>query len=262
MLIPFYVIKDQRPLWKRIVCNWKQKCAQPVLIDVPQLKPYKRYVTLRTKLLLFTTMTMIIGAVAIFTDRVLMKPISGPPKVQIGYMLIDSSPVSEPIYNDFVYQNDKSHGNDHKLDYDKILKDGIEKQELCLTKNIYYEARSEPFLGQIAVGLVTLNRVVNDRFPDTVCGVVWQNSQFSWTNNTPKNQTVDNQAPSDKQAWINARLISKYLLTRGTFDIIDDFTHQSIFYHASYASPFWIAKKQLTTKIGTHYFYRDKQDDK
>ena len=46
------------------------------------------------------------------------------------------------------------------------------KQISCLARNVYYEARGESLEGQKAVALVTLNRVENSMFPDTICGVV------------------------------------------------------------------------------------------
>ena len=49
-----------------------------------------------------------------------------------------------------------------------------EKQLECLAKNIYFEARNEPFVGQFAVALVTLNRVHDTDFPNTVCEVVYE----------------------------------------------------------------------------------------
>ena len=48
------------------------------------------------------------------------------------------------------------------------------KQLDCLTRNIYWEAASEPFEGKVAVAQVTLNRVESGRFAPTVCGVVYQ----------------------------------------------------------------------------------------
>ena len=39
------------------------------------------------------------------------------------------------------------------------------KQHECLARNIYFEARNEPFAGQFAVALVTLNRVYDENFP-------------------------------------------------------------------------------------------------
>lgn len=60
----------------------------------------------------------------------------------------------------------------------------------CLATNIYFEARGEPVIGQIAVAMVTLNRVEDGRFADTICGVIYQSKtnskgkrircQFSW----------------------------------------------------------------------------------
>ena len=61
----------------------------------------------------------------------------------------------------------------------------------CLALNIYHEARNQPTAGKLAVAQVTLNRVKHDRFPNTICGVVYQGyylnnnpikhkCQFSW----------------------------------------------------------------------------------
>ena len=62
------------------------------------------------------------------------------------------------------------------------------KQLECLTRNIYWEAASEPFEGKVAVAQVTMNRVASGRFAPDVCGVVYQKNvfydrvvcQFSW----------------------------------------------------------------------------------
>ena len=44
----------------------------------------------------------------------------------------------------------------------------------CLAKNIYFESRNQSHLGQMAVAHVTINRVLDKRYPDTVCKVVHQ----------------------------------------------------------------------------------------
>src|SRR6202021_1565918 len=49
------------------------------------------------------------------------------------------------------------------------------KSKKCLTEAIYFEARGEAVRGQIAVAQVVMNRVFSGRYPDTVCGVVYQN---------------------------------------------------------------------------------------
>ncbi len=60
---------------------------------------------------------------------------------------------------------------------DRISDDDIS----CLIKNIYHEARGEPDRGQLAVALVTLARSQDSRFANSVCGVVYQKNQYSWT---------------------------------------------------------------------------------
>ena len=55
------------------------------------------------------------------------------------------------------------------------------EQHKCLALNIYHEARSESMEGQIAVAQVTLNRVAHSEWPSTICEVVSEPKQFSWT---------------------------------------------------------------------------------
>jgi spore germination cell wall hydrolase CwlJ-like protein len=57
----------------------------------------------------------------------------------------------------------------------------------CLALNIYHEARGEPVSGQCAVGHVVMNRVSDNHYPDSICGVVKQGGavkryrcQISW----------------------------------------------------------------------------------
>lgn len=51
----------------------------------------------------------------------------------------------------------------------------------CLACSIYFEARGESLQSQVDVAQTMITRVLDDNFPDTMCGVVWQKSQFSWT---------------------------------------------------------------------------------
>src|SRR5204862_6551245 len=57
-----------------------------------------------------------------------------------------------------------------------LAEDGRAKAEKCLASAIYFEARGEPVRGQIAVAQVVLNRAFSGHYPNTVCGVVYQNS--------------------------------------------------------------------------------------
>ena len=55
----------------------------------------------------------------------------------------------------------------------------------CLAKNIYFEAKNQPLMGQLAVAIVVMNRVEDKRFPSTVCEVVQQGPTLAWTENFP-----------------------------------------------------------------------------
>ncbi|MES1149576.1 MAG: cell wall hydrolase, partial [Bradyrhizobium guangdongense] len=49
------------------------------------------------------------------------------------------------------------------------------KSEKCLAEAVYFESRGEAVRGQIAVAQVVMNRVFSGKYPDTVCGAVYQN---------------------------------------------------------------------------------------
>ena len=66
----------------------------------------------------------------------------------------------------------------------------------CLALNIYHEARDESHDGQVAVAAVTLNRMQSASYPDTICGVVWQPHQFSWTRQQVRHKH------RDPRAWL------------------------------------------------------------
>ena len=65
-----------------------------------------------------------------------------------------------------------------KLSYKTIAMEAT-KQHECLARNIYFEARNEPFAGQFAVAMVTLNRVYDKQFPNSICEVVYQGLHYS-----------------------------------------------------------------------------------
>jgi len=69
--------------------------------------------------------------------------------------------------------------------------DTIQKREqlYCGAQNIYHESRGESNLGQIAVAHVVRNRVESPKYPNTVCEVVWQPKQFSWTHDGRSDET-------------------------------------------------------------------------
>ena len=58
----------------------------------------------------------------------------------------------------------------------------------CLATNIYFESRGEPEAGQFLTGFITMNRVNDKRWPNTVCKVVYQPGQFEWTEDAYSNK--------------------------------------------------------------------------
>jgi hypothetical protein len=123
----------------------------------------------------------------------------------------------------------------------------------CLALNVYWEARSETPLGQLAVASVTLNRVANRNFPNTVCEVVLQGQaqglhrcQFSWVCDRRGNE------PGDDAAWRNAELVALAAL----FLNVPDPTRGALWYHADYVSPPWADSMAQAMRIGRHLFYR------
>ena len=115
----------------------------------------------------------------------------------------------------------------------------------CLTQNIYHEARGENVLGQIAVAHVTMNRRDSENFPNTICEVVWQPNQFSWTNDGRSDRM------RDEEAAAVARNIAEWVYTGRE----EDPTYGSLFYHADYVYPHWADHMEVATVIDTHVFY-------
>lgn len=124
---------------------------------------------------------------------------------------------------------------------------GIDKNDYrCLARNIYFEARNQSTLGQIAVGLVTINRVKHTRWPNSICGVVWQKNQFSWTHDNKSD------VPRNLDAWKRAQGLALMLLKNE----VRDFTGGAVYYHADYVNPVWNKQLVKTTTIDNHIFYR------
>ncbi len=128
----------------------------------------------------------------------------------------------------------------------------------CLAKNIYFEARSQSLKGQIAVALVTINRVNSKRFPNSICKVVQQTNRkngkivlhkchFSWFCDGKSD------IPRDKMSWDNSLLIARTMLNNP----IEDFLHGATHYHRIDVDPYWNKKMLKFSTIGDHIFYID-----
>ena len=116
----------------------------------------------------------------------------------------------------------------------------------CLALNIYHEGRGESARGQAAIAAVTMNRVRSKFYPNSVCEVVWQRKQFSWTNTAAKYHAV-----TDFTAWAHVLVVARLFLDGAQITKISSATH----YHADTVKPYWIADSKSIGKIGSHYFY-------
>ena len=123
-----------------------------------------------------------------------------------------------------------------------------EKNRECLALNVYFESRGESQVGQEAVAWVTLNRVASGKFPDTICGVVWEDSQFSWTHDGKSDR------PKDRAAWATAQAIAGEVLV--AYGVDRDPTEGATFFHADYANPYWTESVEQVVQIDQHIFYK------
>ena len=125
-----------------------------------------------------------------------------------------------------------------------------EEQMYCLAQNIYFEARGESLEGQAAVAWVTLNRLMDSEHPDTICEVVWEDSQFSWTHDG-KSDT-----PKDAESWNRAQTIALDVVNN--YGIHADPTLGSTYFHERSISPGWSKRFNRISQIGNHIFYADR----
>ena len=116
----------------------------------------------------------------------------------------------------------------------------------CLADNIYFEALTESDAGKIAVANVTMNRVKHPAFPNSVCDVVWEPKQFSWTHDGKSDK------PDSEKAYKEVYEIAEAVYNGNVIDI----TEGATFYHADYVSPSWAKAMQKVGKIDRHIFYK------
>lgn len=137
----------------------------------------------------------------------------------------------------------------------------IAKELDCLAVNIYWEAAFEPDAGKFGVAHTTVNRRNDPRWPDTICGVVFEPKAFSWTVTHPKRRPCK----SDKcqTAWEQSRIVANkvyYGLDKGR-----DLWRGVTYYHADYVhkkvQKAWQRRLVEYLQVGRHIFYRPSYKD-
>ena len=139
-----------------------------------------------------------------------------------------------------------------------IIKTGQASEKDCLTEAIYFEARSESFVGQLAVANVILERVRHPKFPDTICKVVHDGRYYQgvpvrnkcafsyWCDGKPE-------IMKDKEAVKTANSIAILALD----GVLVEEVQGATYYHATYTHPKWAYEFQMIARIGKHLFYDD-----
>lgn len=108
-----------------------------------------------------------------------------------------------------------------------------------LARAVYGEARGEPYLGQVAVAAVILNRVKNSAFPNTISGVIYQSGAFTCVSDGQINLTPNSTA---LQAAKDA--LSGWDPTNGCL----------YYYNPKTATSSWIWSREVRLVIGQHNF--------
>jgi len=127
------------------------------------------------------------------------------------------------------------------------------KSEKCLAEAIYFESRGEAVRGQMAVAQVILNRVFSGKYPNTVCGVVYQNAhrrlhcQFTFAcDGIPD-------IVREPDMWERAKTIATEMLDGKLWlPEVGKATH----YHAYWVHPGWVREMTKMHRLGVHTFYR------
>lgn len=138
------------------------------------------------------------------------------------------------------------------------VKRAIKPVELqCLAENIYHEAGNQPEMGKVAVGVVTMNRTMDSRFPKSVCGVVKQSvegengtqCQFSWV-------CTGKEVPSqNSKNWRDSLRVARMLL-EGGYDQYKSVFENAKFFHAASIKTDWYKTHHRVGQIGDQIFYK------
>jgi len=155
----------------------------------------------------------------------------------------------------------------------------------CLARNIFYEAGSEPLEGKVAVGMVTINRTQDDRYPQDICGVVKQRTVITVPQQVtqvktvkegwllPPRQVVETRTQrvtraiyqfswvgqrnlrirEDDPRWIESRAVAEEL-ARGGYETWQEKYSEAMNFHAVYVNPGWRLKR--IGRVGNHIFYK------
>lgn len=121
----------------------------------------------------------------------------------------------------------------------------MDEELRCLAGAVYFESKGETLNGQLAVAKVVIARRDSGRFASSICGVVYQPSQFSFVRG--------GRMPAIKTAsrdWADAVAIAQIALSNSWKSPVEG----ALFFHARHVSPGW--RMQRLAAVDNHIFYR------
>jgi spore germination cell wall hydrolase CwlJ-like protein len=136
----------------------------------------------------------------------------------------------------------------------------LDRELLCMTRNVYYEAAREPAEGKIAVAQVVMNRVAHSAFPNTPCEVIHQRTSFSSRVVCQFTWLCDGSVERNRireDLWAESQIAAKKVLLEG-FRLPS--LENALFYHADYVNPNW--HKVRVATIGRHIFYENRRRER
>lgn len=127
----------------------------------------------------------------------------------------------------------------------------------CLAQAIYHEARGESAAGQLAVANIIVNRANSGRYPDSLCGVVYQNAdkgryrcQFTFACDGRSD------APRERRAWNRSMQLAKQVYAEyAQGEGLSALPKSALFYHTTSVRPSWANTYTRVAQIGSHIFY-------
>jgi len=122
----------------------------------------------------------------------------------------------------------------------------LSAETTALAQALYHEARGEGYHGQIAVGLVIKNRVLSDRWPNSIHEVIHQPYQFSYVHE------MDDKTMHNEDARETAYRAAQAVLYSDQWPSMGNVA----FYHTDAVKPLWdYSKLQKEVVVGSHVFY-------
>lgn len=115
----------------------------------------------------------------------------------------------------------------------------------CMAKAIYFESRGGTDNDQLAVAHTVQNRVKSKQFPNSVCSVVRQKSQFA-------PHIRSGAAIREKSAWSKAKTLARKVISGSS----RDFTGNSLYFHTPAVNPQWSNMFKVTYRNNQHIFYK------